>query len=708
MSDLNNLIIVDITDKENTQLDVNSALVSIKGNGTILTKNPSQQSRLWNCTNDLKEVVNTTIPDKVLNVGALNPGQEHKQEYEIQNLQAPCLKVVETFDTERGTGASVNNAFLYKNANKSRLTLTFTNTLDKPISDIISKREMPPMLVEIEINTPNHGKAELADEGGKRILLWEINSLGANETAEVQVTCTVNMEDRGKQSLGALKVTYVTHGHILTLMNPEVRSLTDSMSGVSRDEGSNPGTWDCNVEFINDSEFKVKLEDVKVDHKITTGVESIVTQSPNQEIGPQGSWDFDFNLETPDVPELNSAIIFTALFGVITKTIGEINKESTIYDVLAAEVHKAINPPEVGAYANTNMTIENKIPNTGTAAIDTLEIIDEVPKDFVPPEMGQIKLLITGADVPIEIQSRTEFVQNMALEPSDPNPDNAHTITITLKDLKAHLVENSTLTMSYPILAKNPKPEVRYNTPVQIKANTLRKGALFIISPSEEPVVKIKYIQRKLKTLKSIKPGMNEGEFNINVRVQNKGDVELENLIIKDKIPAGFSLSEYKPPSNVTYEIIQEAGESMLQIKMDELKGNDTLIINYICTGSGDYPRSEPQVNVLGRGGAAVKSGPTSEGSQEAAPEVEITHQKSAELMDLFSGIYKKLDAAIPVSDFASHLDSIADKLPPGPSRHKFTQFVRDLQAMPDQGKIIVGGIYNDIMAKLKDFENNY
>ena len=128
MSDLNNLIIVDITDKEYIQLGVNSELTSIRGDGTILTKNPSQQSRLWNCTNDLKEIVNTTIPEKVLAVGALNPGQEHKQEYEIQNLQAACLKVVETFDTERGTGASVNNAFLYKNANKCRLTLTYTKT----------------------------------------------------------------------------------------------------------------------------------------------------------------------------------------------------------------------------------------------------------------------------------------------------------------------------------------------------------------------------------------------------------------------------------------------------------------------------------------------------------------------------------------------------------------------------------------------------
>jgi hypothetical protein len=141
---------------------------------------------------------------------------------------------------------------------------------------------------------------------------------------------------------------------------------------------------------------------------------------------------------------------------------------------------------------------------------------------------------------------------------------------------------------------------------------------------------------------------------------------------------------------------------------MDELAGNDTLIINYTCTGTGDYPRSEPQVIVRGRGGAAVKVGPTSEGSKEAQPAVELSHQKSSELLELFTKIYKKLDSAIPVSEFSTYLDGLTDDMPPGPARHSLSRFIRDLKAMPDQAKMIVGGIYNDIKAKLKDFESNY
>ena len=62
---------------------------------------------------------------------------------------------------------------------------------------------------------------------------------------------------------------------------------------------------------------------------------------------------------------------------------------------------------------------------------------------------------------------------------------------------------NSEIILSYPLSAKNPKPEVKYNTPIETKANVAVKGNDFIISPPEEPEVKIKYVARKLKTLKS-------------------------------------------------------------------------------------------------------------------------------------------------------------------------------------------------------------
>ncbi len=700
-----NLIIVDITDKEYIKLGQMSEQVEIKGDGKVVVKNGSSKSRLWNLINDLKEIVNTTASSKVVSCGALNPGQEHVDEYEIQNMKAACLKVVETFDTERQTGDTVNNAFLYQNKNSCNLKLTFTNTLDLPIIDIKATREMPEILQDIEILSPNLGNADLKEEGGKRVLLWEIGSLAGKETAELNVKCLGTVNDRNTQSLGALKVLYLINSYKLTLMDPEVRGLTDSMSGVSRDEGTNPGTWDYNVEFNNDSEFMVRLEDVKVSHKIATGSEIVVSETPNVELKPGNAWDFDFKLEEENVPELESKIEFTPLFELITRVIGEINKESTIYPVLASEVHKAIIPPEVGAYANTDMKIENSIPNTGTSSIDALQISDEIPPDFMPPLVKEIKLIVTNPEGSIEIQDRQEFVKKFVIEPEDQNPDTKHTISVDLHGLEKQLPPNSKLVMSYPLLAKNPKPEVRYNTPVEIKANAPRRGLDLVISPPEEPVIKIKYIQRKLKTLKSIKPGSVEGEFSISVRIQNKGDVELENIVVKDKIPAGFTLTDFNP-EDLKYEINKIGEESELNVEIVELKGNESITINYSCQGSGDYPRGEPQVIVKGRGGVGASKAVSIAGEPSKTPVTKVSPTKQAQLLEVFDNIFKKLKEGIKGTQLGMILDEAKDTLPPGPAVHQFKNFALEVKAHGD--KMIVGIVADGIEAKLKEFKEKY
>ena len=526
---LKNLIVIDITDYEDTVLSPTGIgatgahdIKEIKGKGTLLIKNTSQKSRLWNLSCDLKEIINTNL-EKVLTVGTVNPNQDFKQEYEIQNLKEPCLKVIETFDAERDLSGKVNNAFLYENTNKCNLKIDLTNPLEIPFTEITVTKEMPPLLQDIEIKSPNFGNAELGQEEGKKILTWKVENLPQKETATLEVYCVANVKERKDQTLGNLRVNYLIDNKILTMIKPEVKGETDSMSGVTREEGSNPATWDCNVEFINDSEFKVRLENVKVTHKIATGSEGVVSENPNVELEPEQSWEKDFPVDGQNVPDLASEIEFTPLFGVISRVIGEIIKEPTIYHVLSTEIHKAINPPEVAAYANTDMTIVNTIPNLGTSNIDHLEIIDEIPPDFVPPLINKdLKIEIKNMEGVAEIQNKEEFIEALRINPDDQNPDSKHTISIRLKGLKSQVPPNSEIVMSYPVLARNPKPDVRYNTPVEIKANVFIKGKEFIISPPEEPVIKIKYVARKLKTLKSVKPGLSEGVFSISVRIENK------------------------------------------------------------------------------------------------------------------------------------------------------------------------------------------
>lgn len=700
---MSDLIIVDITENEKTLLDGQLNQKEIKGNGKILIKNPSQKSRLWNLGCDLKEIVNTTISSRELDVGILNPTQEHKSEYEVQNLKEPSLKVVDIFDTTTSISDKVNNSFLFETENKCKLKLVLTNPLDIPISNIKVKREIPSFFQEIEILNPNIGVAGIIEESELRFLSWDIVSLDGQQKAELELTCTVNLKDSDVKALGTLDVTYLINNYKLTMLNPEVRGLTDSMSGIDRDEGSQPGMWDCSVEFINESEFQVRIENVKVLQKITTGTENVVSQAPNRLLNPEQSWDYDFQVESKDVPELSSSIEFTTLFVVLTRVVGEINKESTVYPVLRANVNKSINPPEVDAYANTDMVIENTIVNNGTSIIGAINILDEIPQDFVPPLINQVKVTLGN----IDISSRTDFTKKLELAPNDQSPDSKHQIIIELFNLSSEFIQGAKLIVSYPLKARNPRPptETLYKTPVNIEINSPVEGNLFIKSPDMEPEIKVKYVKRKLKTLKSIKPGTSEGEFSISLRIQNKGNVELENIIVKDKIPRGFNLTNINIDD---YNVVKIGEESELQVKIAELKGNESLNLNYTCSGQGDYPRYEPEIIVQGREGSELTQ---SSDNQVGAPAqtvkgsiTSISTGKSALINDLFSNVFKKIDQTITGNVLGAFIEDMRDQFPPGPVLHQFMQFAKDIKT----DKLVVGSLRDEVLAKLKEFKEKY
>ena len=698
---MSDLIIVDITENEKVHLDIKSELIELVGNGKFIIKNPSKKSRLWNLNCDLKEIVNTTIETRNLDIGILNPTQEYTQEYQIQNLKKSSLLATEIFDTNAKNETQVNDTFLLNYDNKCRLKIILENPLDTAISNIKVNRNIPLFFQEIEILTPSNGNAGLLEETGSKFITWNIMSLDPKQKAELHITCTVNPNDTEEKSLGELNITYLINNYKRTLITPEVRGLTDSMSGIDRDEGSQPGLWDCSVEFINESEFQVRLEEVKVYHKIPTGTEIVVSQTPGRLLNPEQTWDFGFKIESKDVPELTSTIDFTPLFVVITRVIGEINKDPTVYNVLSTRIEKHVNPMEVDAYANTDMDIRNKIVNDGTQNIEELILIDEIPQDFVPPLLNDLKIELDGMD----ISSRTDFTRKLELEPEDQDPNKPHKLLIELMRLSNNFLPNKTLIISYPFKARNPRPptEIKYPSPIEIKVNTKVRGDYYTTQPDSEPEIKVKYVARKLKTLKSIKPGLSEGEFSISVRIQNKGDVELENIFIKEKLPNGFELTEINFEE---YEVLEIEGYKVLEVKLEELKGNDSKTLDYSCSGKGEYPRYEPEVVVLGRKENEQTSQIESEKKVVKGEVTSLSPEKKASVNDLFIGIEKKIDGTISAKDLGIYIESLRDKFPPGPVLHQLMQFSNELKTKAD--KLIVGSLRDEIKSKLSEYRNKY
>lgn len=698
---MSDLIIIDITESEKVELDGASNLKEIHGEGKILIKNPTQKSRLWNLTCDLKEIVNTTLTSRELEIGILNSDQIHETGYQIQDLKQPSLNIVEKFDTDLEIQEKMNNIFRYKMDNKCKLTLHIHNPLEQAVTNIKLSREIPTYFQEVEIQSPSTGVAGIVGEEGMRNLNWDIVSLDAGQNAKLEILCIIHPESSEVKSLGAIDLTYLINNYKLTYLAPEIRGLTDSMSGIDRDESSQPGFWECNVEFINDSEFQIRLEDVKVTHRITTGIETVVSQTPNRLLNPGQEWNYSFQVESKDVPELNSTIGFTPLYVVITRVNGQIHKEPTIYPVLSATIDKKITPYEVDAYANTDIVIENTIHNSGSSIINIIEVSDELPSDFIPPMVDQIKFKMGEVD----ISARSDYTKTLEINPDDQNPEILHSIHLIFDNLQ--FPPKSDLKIIYPMKARNPRPptEALYKTPVTLQINSINEGRYYKTVPSIEPEIKVKYVKRKLKTLKSIKPGTMEGEFTVNVRIQNKGSVELENIVIKEKIPKGFDLSNINQDE---YKLNSEGEYSELEVRVKELNSNDSFPLTYSCTGQGAYPRYEPSVSVLGRSSVQKEDSLIQQSSVISESKVsDISLEKKATINEVFQEIYKKVDQTITGTDLGNFIEMYRDKFPPGPILHQFMRYANEIKSLaPD--KIIVGSIREQILANLREFQQKY
>ena len=70
------------------------------------------------------------------------------------------------------------------------------------------------------------------------------------------------------------------------------------------------------------------------------------------------------------------------------------------------------------------------------------------------------------------------------------------------------------------------------------------------------------------------------------------------------------------------------------------------------------------------------------------------------------SDVFKEIEKGISCRVLTKLLEDMMDKLPPGPVRHQFSQFSRDMKAMEE--KMVVGDMRENLVSKLQGFQSKY
>lgn len=108
----------------------------------------------------------------------------------------------------------------------------------------------------------------------------------------------------------------------------------------------------------------------------------------------------------------------------------------------------------------------------------------------------------------------------------------------------------------------------------------------------------VKHEKRNFRISKHVEHRGIEGEYNIELSIENIGE-KIKNFIIIEIIPSSSSITKFTCSKAESHEIVRVFDMSELFIKVFELNSNSSVVINYNLTGSSGYPKTSPIVNIL-------------------------------------------------------------------------------------------------------------
>ena len=649
-------IIIDITENIDTTLTDQDAVEAISGTGMLKVINPSEENRLWNLklvNEGTKEAVETNLNEED-SKDLLEAGKTWSIPYEISNLKEPLLKLVETIDTSKDA-PGINTNFVVNTVDRASIKLELTNIASSAINNIKVTKNVPEYLGDLRLEVCDVGEGNMNPE--TKVLEVTIPTLAAEQTATIVVTGQVDVKNSEIKSGNVVDVTYEGHGLQQTVLNPSIEALTDTMTGIENEEDDQkPSWWNCIVEFENESDFEVTVKSLKITQQTAAGDETIQDISPSEVVAPNSIWQHRFSIESAAVPTLSPQLDFTTNYLVQKKILGKIQQIAKKFAVLETTVEKEISPPKVKANANTDMNITTTINNKGTANIDKAKYEDVIPRDFEPPTVEEVKCTINdfgGSEVTKLLKENAEVI----ISPEGKDTTSSHTITINFKGLDEMFKQGNNLVVSYPLIARNPQPNVAYETPVNVESFTKLAGPAYEDKPTELPVIGIQYVKRAVKTAKSISPA-GENAFAVAIKISNQGGVELENITVVDDVPAGYNVGSFKP-GDIAPKFEELGEKNMLTWNIARLNPGEALKLKYVSEGSGEFPRSEPQVTI-----AEPDSLKTSEGQPIAdAPKQETPMIQLTQLEKLFSDFSSKAKGILPKEKVAHLLGELRDEL---------------------------------------------
>ena len=514
--------------------------------GELILKNPSKKHRAWDIEIELSNTDATDLGGKTVTVRELDATEETTIPY---NSNGPrMLEIKEKIDTEpeRDQESSMSLVFS-KNAQEVLFSIDIENISPVSLTDVVLRRSFPS---NFEIpSSPEYSTEETT-------VIWEIGRMSIGENRKLVILPTILIDGVEKIPAGKSIVKYNAESTVSRINFENVSSSGRQFSYVNAKEDDRPGVWHCKCVFENKSSFVVSLAGASVR---LAGRESPILDVSDlrQDIPPEGSWEsMEKRVESEDQPSFTQEVRYSILPRVSVKSSGSIQVSEQQLSILDATILKRFDISRIKSYISSDLEVTTTIQNTGSATINVMRIIDDVPGIFVPPKLENVQVEIEGADLSEE-QYRIEVINGNQIEEKMISPDNpGHALRITVgTSSRLGLKPGKTMVIRYPLHAPDPSPQNKIlAAPIRSDFSMERFGPVATRTVERPPVVRVVHRRRQISTGKEVFPGGGPGRYEILLMFHNTSDSALDDLALHDIVPGTFSIESSSVKSNINGE----------------------------------------------------------------------------------------------------------------------------------------------------------
>ena len=514
--------------------------------GKLILRNPSKKHRAWDIEIELSNTDATDLGGKTVTVRELDATEETIIPY---NSNGPkMLQIKEKIDTdpERDQEPSISLVFS-KSSQEVLVSIDIENVSPVSLTDVVMRRSFNS---NFEIpSSPEY----IVEEN---TVIWEIGRMAVGESRKLSILPSILIHNIDKIPAGTSVVKYNSESTVSRIGFEKVSSSGRQFSYVNAKEDDRPGVWHCKCVFENKSSFVVSLSGASVR---LAGRESPILDVSDlrQDIPPEGSWEsMEKRVESEDQPSFTQEVRYSILPRVSVKSSGSIQVSEQRLSILDATILKRFDISRIKSYVSSNLGVTTTIENTGSATINVMRIIDDVPGIFIPPKLEDVNVEIEGAELSEE-QYRIEVINGNQIEEKLISPDNpGHALRITVgTSSRLGLKPGKIMIIRYPLHAPDPSPmnEV-LAAPIRSDFSMERFGPVATRTVERPPIIRVVHRRRQISTGKEVFPGGGAGRYEILLMFYNTSDSALDDLALHDIVPGTFSIESSSVKSSINGE----------------------------------------------------------------------------------------------------------------------------------------------------------